>query len=213
MVERGLIFKNPLEGKPPRVTYEDRRALDHESIKKIISAISLHSSNALILKRDTAMVYLLSFTGIRLGEFISLEASDVDMKNRILRIRGETSKSKIARQIPIQDILFLHLEEYIKERNKRGYTTYHFFVSSHGDWGLTRHGLKNWVKSLIKKSGVKFHLHRFRHTFATDLAENDTNLFKVQKLLGHKDIRMTMVYVRSMKPEDLREDVNKLTLR
>ena len=71
--------------------------------------------------------------------------------------------------------------------------------------------LKHWVKSLIKKSGVKLHLHQFRHTFACKLAEADTNLFKIQKLMGHASITMTMKYARSLQTSDMADDIAKIS--
>ena len=127
-------------------------------------------------------------------------------------MKSETSKSKRTRYIPIHPTALLHLREYIKERNINGYTTADLFVSSLEDKGLSRAGLKHWVNRLIELSGVKFHLHRFRHCFATNLARNDVQTVKISKLMGHTDIRMTMAYVRSIDAEDLQDDINKLSI-
>ena len=165
-----------------------------------------------MLKRDTAMVSVLFFCGLRLGEFISLKVMDVDMEKGMLTVKSETSKSRRSRPIPIHPTALLHLREYLKERNIDGYTTADLFVSHNEDKGLSRAGLKHWVKRLIKLSGVKFHLHRFRHCFATNLARNDVQTAKISKLMGHTDIRMTMVYLRSIDTEDLQVDINKLSI-
>jgi site-specific recombinase XerD len=213
LIQKELITKNPMDYiKLRHPEYKDKRALENEEVKKIFSAIVLHSINPLILKRDTAMVSTLFFCGIRLGEFISLQVTDVDIEKQMLTVRSETSKSKITRHIPIHPTLLLHLKEYIKERNIRKYTTSDLFVSSLEDKGLSRHGLKHWVKRLIKSSGVKFHLHRFRHCFATNLARNDVQTVKISKLMGHTDIRMTMAYLRSIDAGDLQDDINKLSI-
>ena len=79
------------------------------------------------------------------------------------------------------------------------------------DRRLTLHGFKHWVERVIKLSGVKFHLHRFRHTFATNLAMQNAGVIKIQKLMGHSDIKITQTYLRSVSTEDMREDVNKLS--
>jgi integrase/recombinase XerD len=151
------------------------------------------------------------FCGLRLGELISLELRDVDLGRQLLTVRGETSKSQKTRYIPMHPTLVLHISEYLKERNKRGYKTQFLLVSSKRDERLGRHGLKHWVKRLNVSSSVKFHLHRFRHTFACNLAKKDVNVFKIQKFLGHTSLAMTMTYVRSIKTEDLQEDINKLS--
>lgn len=213
LVQKELVLKNPLEGitlKYPE--YNDQRALKPDEVHKIISAIALHPNNPLILKRDMAMIHILLFTGLRKGEFIGLQGRDIDMDRKTITVRAETSKSKRSRLIPIHPTLMLHLQEYIQERNRLRYRTEYLTVSSTGDIGLTVHGVKHWVQRLIKLSGVKFHLHRFRHTFACNLAKNDTGILKIRDLMGHKSIKMTEVYLRSILVEDTRNDINKLSI-
>lgn len=213
LIQQKIITENPLEHiKLRHPQYKDKRALEDEEVRKIYSAIVLHSKDPLMLKRDTAMVSLLFFCGLRLGEFISLQVMDVDTEKGMLTVKSETSKSKRTRCIPINPTALFHLKEYIKERNTNRYTTADLFVSCNEDKGLSRAGLKHWVKRLITLSGVKFHLHRFRHCFATNLARNDVSLIKISKLMGHTDIRMTMVYLRSIDTEDLQADINKLSI-
>ena len=134
------------------------------------------------------------------------------MDKKTITVRAETSKSKRSRVVPIHPTLYLYLQEYIKERNKDNYKTEYLIVSSGGDRGLSTHGLKHWVNRLIALSGVKFHLHRFRHTFACNLAKQNISILKIRDLMGHKSIKMTEVYLRSIITEDLRNDINKLSI-
>ncbi len=213
LLVNGDIAKNPLENiKPPEPIYDNSLALESNDIEKIFAAITLHSYDALILKRDMLMVNLLLFCGVRKGEFISLQVRDVDIEKSMLTVRGETSKSRKTRHIPIHRTLMLHLQEYITERNKHGYKTPNLIISSNADSGLTVHGLKHWVERLNEVSGVRFHLHRFRHTFACNLAKANVGLIKIQKLMGHADPKMTATYLRSITTEDLREDIDKLSI-
>ncbi len=213
MQNRNLIPDNPLRGiRSPELVYEDQRALEDNQIRRLYSAVTLHSKNALALRRDTVMLSLLLFCGLRLGEFISLEVRDIDFERQLLTIRGQTSKSKRTRLIPIHPTLLFHLREYIAERNRRKYTIHYLIVALGADKELTRHGLKHWVKNLSSKSGVKFHLHRFRHSFACNLAKQDVNAVKIQKLLGHSSLNMTMRYLRSIATEDLQNEINRLSI-
>jgi integrase len=207
------IEKNPFYylKKPPEPKYEDYRALKDEEVDKIISAIILRTGNPLALRRDLAIVNLLLYSGLRRGELISLQVKDIDLKKGTITIRGETSKSKRTRVLPMHPTLILHLQDYIIERNKLNFKTEHLLVSTNrGDAGLTTNGLRHWEKRLNQSSGVKFHLHRFRHSFATNLARKDVSIVKIQKLLGHTTLSMTERYVRSIIPEDLQDDINKL---
>lgn len=209
---KGGIEANPFRYiKAPVVSYADIRAIGDTDIRKLYSAVTLHSPNALILRRDTAMISLLAFCGLRLGEFISLEVGNIDFEKRLLTVHGNTSKSKKTRYVPIHPTLLLHLRDYISERNRRGYKTPFLIVSYGSDNGLTRHGLKHWIKSMRRKSGVQFHLHQFRHAFACSLADKNVHAIKIQRLLGHSSLDMTMSYLRSLGAEDMHEEINKLS--
>jgi len=208
-----IIVKNPLEHMtPPQPEYNDKRALRKAEIEKIITAIQMNSKNALILNRDMMIINLLIFCGLRKGEISSLQVRDIDMSKRVLTVRGETSKSKKTRELPINQSTMIHIEEYLKERKIRGYKTEYLIVSNGSDSKLTVHGFKHWVKRLEEHSGVKFHLHRFRHTFACNLVRQNSNIANIQRLMGHTDLRMTQRYLRSLGVEDLREDVNRMSL-
>ena len=213
LCEKSYLEKNPLKNiKPPRVSYDDFKRLEDNEIHKIYTAISLHSFNFLLLRRDTFMISALLYCGLRKGELISLKVEDIDMEKKEITIKGETSKSKKTRTLVIHPTLLMHLKDYLRERNIRGLKTEHLIVSNRGDGGLGYEGLGHWVESLIERSGVKFHLHQFRHTFGCKLAEKNINAFKIQKMMGHTDIKMTMKYVRSLKTEDMGEDISKISI-
>ncbi|MCC6816188.1 MAG: site-specific integrase [Saprospiraceae bacterium] len=209
LCKKAYLVKNPLKDiKAPQVNYDDFRRLEDEDINKIYSAIVRCSTNSMLLRRDTVMVSLLLFCGLRKGEFISIQVKDIDIDKKEIIVRGETSKSKRKRVLKIHPTLLMHLKDYFKER--RNFKTEYLIVSNRGDSGLTREGLKHWVKSISDKSGVKFHLHEFRHTFACKLAEADVNIFKIQKMMGHQNITMTMKYSRSLQTDDMEQDISKI---
>jgi len=212
LYERKLISSNPFDNLYlPKPTYNDSRALNGEQIKQIMGAIAQGSTNPFLLKRDMAIVGILTFCGLRKNELISLEIRDIDLFDGFITVRAETSKSKKTRKLPINPHLKLYLCEYLLERKRRGCKTSYLFVSNGLDHRLTTAGLKHWVDRINRRSGIKFHLHRFRHTFATNLAMQDVGAIKIQKLMGHTDIKMTQTYLRSVSTEDLREDVSKLS--
>lgn len=207
------IEDNPFERiKKPKVDYEDPKALKTEEVNKIYSSLTLNYTNSLSFNRDRMIISLLLFCGLRRGELISLKIQDIDIDKKIITIRGETSKSGKTRYIPINPTLLLNIKDYLKERSRIEYKTSNLIISTKTYDPLTMEGLRHFVKAIIKKSGVRFHLHQFRHTFAKKMAENDVSMFKIQKLMGHKDIRMTARYQRSFTVEELRDGIDKLQM-
>jgi len=213
LLRNGHIQRNPVSLiRLPMPVYEDHRALKRNEVEKIIAAIATHAKTPFIMRRDLAMVYTFLFCGLRKNELLSLKVSDIDPYERLLTVKAETSKSKKTRRLHLHPSLWLHLSEYLKERKVAKKSCAYLWVASRDDEALTSHGLKHWVNRLARISGVRFHVHRFRHTFATNLGYSGASVLKIQKLMGHSQISMTMEYLRSMRAEDLSEDIDKLSI-
>ncbi|HEX3625926.1 MAG TPA: site-specific integrase [Verrucomicrobiae bacterium] len=212
LARNGHVERNPIDGLPHLVPrYENVKMLRKAQIERIRAAIETSSQSLLQLKRDRAIVAVLLFCGLRRGELLGLKVTDVDMERRILVVRSEATKSKLPRKLPLNDQISLILEDYLAERNKnRRYTTPSLFVSMTRDGGLSVDGIVHWVIRLRRAAGVEFHLHQFRHTFASNLAAQGINSVLLQKLMGHSDLRMLQAYVRSLDAEDLRPALSTL---
>lgn len=197
--------------KPPNPRYHDEKALSEKQVSKIVSSIALHNiENEFMLKRDLALVYTLLYTGIRRGELLGLRIQDIDFARKTLFINGKNSKSKKSRHIPLHYSLLTTLKFYLKTRELQNSTCPFLFVSSRYDTHLTTHGLKHWVIKYKRLSGVRFHLHQFRHTFACSLAIQGTNIVNIKNLLGHATTLMTESYLRSIKTEAARFHIDNL---
>lgn len=209
---RGEIANNPLSELPiPKLDTKEKKQLTDAEVRKLYSAITVKSKNSFLLRRDTLIISLLFFSGLRSNEVQALQVNDIDLEKQLLMVRKKIAKSGKERYIPLHPTLRMHIVDYLKERNSRKFTTPYLLASNNQDNGLTMYGLKHWVHTLSIKSGVKFHLHQFRHTFACNLAKRDVNAVKIQKLLGHSSLDMTMTYLHSISSQSLREDVNKLS--
>jgi len=207
-----LIRSNPFsEMQYPTPVYEDRKFLKKEEVEKIISAIITNSNNnILIFKRNLVIVHLLLFCGLRREELLLLQVRDLDLERRIITIRAETSKIPRTRYLPLHSQLILYLKDYLKER--RHLTTSYLIVSSARDDMLSYDGLHHLVLKLKRCSGVKFHLHQFRHTFAVNFLKSSNNIAKLKQLMGHTDIRMTLVYLRCLPTDEMREDIENMSI-
>ena len=202
----------PYMTKPPSPKYDDQKALSDEEVSKIIASVTLYSMDYTFLySRDIAIISLLLYTGIRKGELLALRIGDVNFQQRTLFINGSSSKSKRSRYIPIHYALISHLKSYLKERELLKTTCQALIISSKEDRAFTVHGMKYWVKKYSRLSGVKFHIHRFRHTFACKLAKQNADIVSIMKVMGHATTQMTERYLRSIQSENSRSYIDKLT--
>lgn len=203
---------NPLAQLPhPTPVYEDKKFLKKEDIEKIIAAVHLHhDNNILLLKRNLVLFYLLLFCGLRKEELLLLQIRDIDFERKCLTVRSETSKSGASRQIPLHSQLLMHLKDYLKERKQ--YATPVLIVSSKRDDGLTDDGLKHLIQKFRTHSGVCFHAHQFRHTFALNFLKTSNNIAKLKQLLGHRSLAMTLTYLRCLPVDELRGDIEEMSL-
>ena len=197
--------------KPPMPNYEDEKALSEEDISKLIASITLHGrDNEFRYNRDLLIISLLLYTGIRKGELLNLRIQDIDFEKQTLFISGKTSKSKRSRSIPLHFTLLTHLKSYLMQPRLKNSKSGALILSSLSDSPLTSDGLRAWVQKYKKKSGVKFHMHRFRHTFACMLAKSNADITSIMKVLGHTTTRMTMQYLRSIQAEDAKGAIDRL---
>jgi integrase/recombinase XerD len=213
--EKGQIVANPFAAMPyPRVEYEDRKYLARAEVERIFSALILSAPGRtrLLRKRNIAVFATLLYTGIRKGELLGLRITDLELDRLELTIRAETSKSRLRRVVPINSKLLLALEDYLDERQRHGLQSEYLFTSASRVERLTAEGLKHLVEQVKRLSGVRFHVHQFRHTFAVNFLNHGGDIAKLKQLLGHRDIRMTSAYLRCLPTSAMRTDVESITL-
>lgn len=141
-------------------------------------------------KRDLAMIDLLSSTGIRVGELVKLNRSDIDFQERQCIVFGKGSKE---RMVYFNARTKLHLLNYIKERTDDEEALFVSLSAPHSR--LTINGVETRIKTLGKRINItKVHPHKFRRTMATMAIDKGMPIEQVQKLLGHGRIDTTLRY-------------------
>src|SRR3989344_3441063 len=209
----GHLKNDPFAGvHRPAVSYTDRKYLEREQVERILVAIgfTINWKNNLVKKRNLTIAGVLLHCGLRKGEMLNLKLSDINFRNDELLVRGEISKSRRDRIVPLNSAVIILLKDYLEERNLRKYTTPYLFVSLNRDERLSYDGYKHLVEKLNRECGVKFHTHQFRHTHSVNLLANGTDVVTIQQLLGHTDPRMTASYLRSLPMQIKRPHVEML---
>ena len=162
-----------------------------QPVKEIISdeAIELLRDNC-ACSRDLAMIDLLYSTGIRVGELVNLNVSDVDFEARECIVFGKGDKE---RRVYFDAKAKLHLQDYLKKRND-GNPALFVTLDAHHD-RLKISGVEIRIRTLGRKLNMeKIHPHKFRRTMATRAIDKGMPIEQVQKILGHSQIDTTMQY-------------------
>ncbi len=142
-------------------------------------------------------------TGMRMGEILSLRWDTVDLFRRTVTILRSKNGDKL--MIPLNGHMFALLKK-LKDRTS---SSEWIFPSQAGTM-RDGHGLRRAFRKALKTAKIhEFHFHDLRHTFATRLIQAGVDLYKVQKLLGHRSPVMTQRYAHHCS-ESLRDGVNVL---
>jgi len=180
-IPKTYIFRPKVEKKLPTI-------LNYIEIQKIIQSIDN-------IKHKTLL--LLTYSGgLRRSETLNLKIENIDFVRNEIHI--VCAKGKKDRMIMLSHTIKYLLSEYIKQYNPQNYL---FEGATGGRYSTSSFAkiLKNAVeKANIKK---KVTLHTLRHSFATHLFEQGTDIRIIQELLGHKDIKTTLRYVQVAKKE------------
>lgn len=172
------------------------RFLTFEEIEKLYSYFESNSMEYLFIK-------LALTTGARLNSILSLQKKDIDFAHRLITIKDFKNNSTY------KNFLTIEVVGLLKETTKLLQSSERIFVINHQskilkvldelfNQGLNLDDRKNRVV-----------IHTLRHTFASHLAINGTPIFTIQKLMNHKDIKMTMRYAK-LAPDSGRESIERL---
>ena len=162
-----------------------------QPVKEIISdeAIELLRDNCKC-PRDLAMIDLLYSTGIRVGELVNLNISDVDFEARECIVFGKGDKE---RKVYFDAKAKLHLQNYLKKRNDDNPALFVTLDAPHDRLKIS--GVEIRIRTLGRKLNMeKIHPHKFRRTMATRAIDKGMPIEQVQKILGHSQIDTTMQY-------------------
>lgn len=139
--------------------------------------------------RERAIVDMLASTGMRVGELVRLDRSDVNFQERECIVTGKGNKQ---RPVYFDARAKLSLETYLANRRDASPA---LFVSLNGARRVTTGSIERTMRKLGNSINVgRVHPHKFRRTLATHAIDKGMPIEQVQKLLGHAKIETTMHY-------------------
>lgn len=144
--------------------------------------------------RDRAMLEIMYSSGMRVSELIDLKLKQINIDLGILKIIGKGSKE---RHVPIGDYAKEFLLKYLYEvRGKYDIHKSQFVFLNRSGGQLTRQYFWKAIKKYSTSAEILINVtpHTLRHSFATHLLENGSDLRMVQEILGHSNITTTQIY-------------------
>lgn len=152
----------------------------------------IESANNLL---DYAMLMTLYATGVRRAELSRLKVEDIDSQCMIVHIRQ--GKGNRDRDVPLTPKLLKTLREYWRWMKPKTYLFPGMVNNWRADKPLTPKCVWSAVQDAAKRAGITKRVspHTLRHSWATHLLENGTDLRTIQMLMGHADLRATSVYL------------------
>ncbi len=139
--------------------------------------------------KHKTMLMLVYGMGLRVSEIVKLEITDIDSKNMQVHIRG--AKGKKDRYANLPEAVLPFLRNYYKAYKPKKY----LFEGQYGEQYSSRSAQQVFKQSLERANINKnIGIHGLRHSFATHLLEQGTDISYIQKLLGHNNIKTTLIY-------------------
>ena len=181
--EEDYILKSPM--------HRIHKIKTRQQVKEVISDESIERlRDTCRCVRDLAMIDLLYSTGIRVGELVNLNRSEVDLEARECVVFGKGDKE---RRVYFDAKAKLHLQEYLASRTDDNPALFVTLDAPHSRLKIS--GVEIRVRQLGRRLGLdRIHPHKFRRTMATRAIDKGMPIEQVQKILGHSQIDTTMQY-------------------
>jgi len=143
------------------------------------------------VKHQTLLMLIYS-TGMRLGEASMLKIKDIDSQQ--MRIKVVDGKGKKDRFVPLSQHVLMQLRDYFRLYKPIEY----LFNGEKKGTPFCKRSIQFLFKKALHLNGLQhkeYTVHTLRHSFATHLLDNGTDLKAIQHLLGHSNIKQTMIYL------------------
>ncbi len=191
MINSIKFYYETVLGMPNRF-YSIDRPIKKEQLPKVISVEEVQAMirNTYNIKHR-CIISLLYSSGIRRSELLNLRLQDIDSKRMVLNIiNGKGGKDRITLLSPS---VLVELREYFKLYRPKEFL---FEGASGGKYSAT--SVSRIIKKAQHRSKIqkKVTAHVLRHSFATHLLENGTDLRTIQVLLGHSSTKTTEIYTQ-----------------
>ena len=180
------------ELKTPKIIVKNQLLIKADETISITKKIK-EKSESFADERNIFMLLLMSNTGIRRKELACIDIENINLSNNTITIYK--TKGDKPRIISFSSSIKSKLFEYLKLRKsilkQRKKTHNMLFIKTNGD-ALNINTISTIMHFISKKTNIKVTCHSLRRGFATDMAENGTDIYVISKMLGHQNINTTV---------------------
>jgi integrase/recombinase XerD len=178
-----ILKKDPTRNiKRPKREKKIPSVLTKDEIKKLLDTFDT--------KKSILMTSLLYACGFRVSELVNLKVNDLNFQEKIGHVRS--GKGKKDRIFNIPDFLAKDLQKQSNKQKEKNQE--YLFTGPKGQ--LTTRNIQKIIQKAAKRANIQkdVHPHTLRHSFATHLLENGTDIRIIQEMLGHADLSTTQIY-------------------
>ncbi len=183
----------------------EEKAIQMPSIKKneTLPCVLAREECRVLFKAPLSLKhrFMLTFAyaaGLRMNELRLLKISDVDINRKQIHVR--MGKGKKDRYVILSEFLSRKFPQYLAEVKPKIY----LFEGQTPSEPMGERSIQYVIAEALKRTEIKkdVSMHTLRHSFATHLLEDGVDIYSIQRLLGHADIRSTIIYlhVAEVKP-------------
>ncbi|MGR9106089.1 MAG: site-specific tyrosine recombinase XerD [Gammaproteobacteria bacterium] len=193
LVEKGQMTANPCANiDSPHIGRVLPTSLSEDEVEKLLST---PDTSTPLGYRDRTMLELLYAAGLRVTELVTLNLSQLNFRQGVVRVVGKGNKDRL---VPVGEEALSWLIDYLEKIRPvllAERLSEFLFVTNRAS-AMTRQAFWYRIKIYATAAGIRKNLspHTLRHAFATHLLNHGADLRAVQLLLGHSDLSTTQIY-------------------
>jgi len=173
------------------ITYGIKRPKKEKRIPSVLTKEEVKRlMDSIVSKKSKLMISFIYACGFRVSELVNLKIKDLNFEEKIGKVTQ--GKGKKDRMFNIPEFLIGDLKNQIEMQKK--FNQEYLFTGPKGK--LSPRNIQKIIQKAAVRAGIKkdVHSHTLRHSFATHLLENGTDIRKIQELLGHSNLSVTQGY-------------------
>ncbi len=188
-----IISAVPTENiESPHISLHLPNSLSEEQVEALLNA---PSDSTPVGIRDRAMIETMYGAGLRVSEAVRLTVHAINLQDGWVRLIGKNATERL---VPLGEYAVEAIERYLQSARPElmnGRICDQLFVTARGK-GMTRQAIFLNIRKYAQVAGIANEIspHSLRHSFATHLLDNGTDLRTIQQLMGHSDLSTTQIY-------------------